>query len=223
MFFFFKNEKLIKIDVRSKHCFKVSSLTAPTNIYLGRILSWDLSDKWLYLIIYFICIKNILGTEFHIMLPFSDTAIRKFDWWLTALGHGLLLRVFSELRSFQESTVGNIQPLVSFRFVSCILVDWSFHLPVWATGFQERKMLAVITGHFKRSSSSWISYFSSGGTLPAHMWASFLFIVYSYLSPFSLMSHSSKMASLHNWLGQLARRSPCFQALGFFKQNISGI
>ncbi|XDB51293.1 hypothetical protein AB1E18_004857 [Capra hircus] len=38
-------------------------------------------------------------------------------------------------------------------------------------GFQERKMLAVITGHFKRSSSSWISYFSSGGTLPAHMMA----------------------------------------------------
>lgn len=216
MFFFFKNEKLIKIDVRPKHCFKVSSLTAPTKIYLGWILSWDLSDKRLSLIIYFICIKNILGTEFHIMLPFSDMAIRKFDWWLTALGHGLLLRVFSELRSFQESTIGNIQPLVSFRFVSCILVDWFFHLPVWATGFQERKMLAVITGHFKRSSSSWISYFSSGGTLPAHMWASFLFIVYSYLSPFSLMSHSSKMASLHNWLGQLARRSPCFQVLGFF-------
>lgn len=154
------------------------------------------------------------------MLPFSDMAIRKFEWWLTALGHGLLLRVFSELSSFQESTVGNIQPLVSFRFVSCILVDWSFHLPIWATGFQERKMLAVITGHFKRSSSSWIAYFSSWGTLPALVWASFAFIVCSYLSPFSLMNHSSKMASLHSWLGQLAKRSPCFQGLGFFLNKI---
>lgn len=147
-------------------------------------------------------------------------AIRKFDWWLTALGHGLLLRVFSELSSFQESTVGNIQPLVSFRFVSCILVDWSFHLPIWATGFQERKMSAVITGHFKRSSSYWISYFSSWGTLPAQMWASFLFIVYSYLPPFSLMSPPSKTTSLHKWLGQLAKRSPCFQVLAFFLNKI---
>ena len=128
--------------------------------------------------------------------------------------------MFSELSSFQESTVGYIQPLASFRFVFCILVDWSFHLPIWATGFQERKMSAVITGHFKRSSSSWISYFSSWGTLPAQMWASFLFIVYSYLPPFSLMSPSSKTASLHNWLGQLAKKVTLLSSTGLFLNKI---
>ena len=109
---------------------------------------------------------------------------------------------------------------MSFRFVSCILVDWSFHLPIWATGFQKRKMSAVITGHFKRSSSSWISYFSSWGTLPAQMWASFLFIVYSYLPPFSLMSPSSKTASLHNWLGQLAKKVTLLSSTGLFLNKI---
>lgn len=190
--------------------FNISSLTAPIKFSLGWILFWELSFKWLSLVIHFICIKNILGTTFHVMLLFSDMVIRRFDWWLTALGHGLLLRVISDLSSFQESTIGKIQPLVSFKFVSCGLVDWFFHLPIWARGVQKRKMLAVVTGVLKRS-SFWISYpwflgnfISSWVTIP-HIYS------LSYLVTFLLMTHSWKMASLHDWLGLLATRSPCFQ------------
>lgn len=137
------------------------------------------------------------GTHFHIVLPFRDTAIKKFDWWpLMALGYGPLL---GELSGFQESDVGIIHSL-EWVLVSCNLADFGTPPPHTHTC----PISTPISHEWERS--SWKR------TLPASpvgccssLWASHqqqspvslsLFTILQLLGHFPLMSHSSKMAAL---------------------------
>lgn len=100
----------------SKNKIKQSSsiILCGTNIPLQALLWWFSLITYLY--------KNSPGTHFHIVLPFRDTAIKKFDWWpFMALGYGPLL---GELSGFQESDVGVIHSLEWVSLVSCNLADF---------------------------------------------------------------------------------------------------
>lgn len=148
---------------------------------------------------YLICIKSILGTYFPVVLPFSNWAIRRFDWWqCMALGYGPLP---GELSGFQESAVGIIHSLGWFRFVSCSVVC---PLTISRGGGE-----VVERGHCQQLQRDVRSSFGASYR-PWTFLSSPLFTILQPLSHFPLLSHSSKMAALCDWsdgwkkLGHLA-------------------
>lgn len=192
----------------SKNKIKQSSsiILCGTNIPLQALLWWFSLITYLY--------KNSPGTHFHIVLPFRDTAIKKFDWWpFMALGYGPLL---CELSGFQESDVGVIHSLEWVSLVSCNLADFGTppshtHTPNLHPNFpwMGKKFLEEDTVSLSRGMLQLLV-----GIPSAAEPCQFVLLYYAAaawpLSPDeSLFKNGSSV-----WLFQLlGTRSPCFQVL----------